>query len=296
MLNEPPPEKRKHPLEEESPEANAPHPPASPQKRRHPLEETPAPRPAAPPRQQVQLHITTVAPRLTQVLVAIIVAIFAIGYLMPDLGYDLLMWGANSREAVLGQGEYHRLLTAMFLHVSVAHIFFNATALYFVGTRLEPFIGHLRFAIIYFLGGLAGSIASVILTGTDSAGASGAIFAILGAEAVFLYQHRKIMGEAGRAQLRSLVFIGVMNLALGILSSVSSGGVRIDNWGHIGGLIGGVALAWYISPFFIFKRHPQIPDHVLAHDMNPLQKNYWIVSLYVAVLLAILIGGVYLIR
>src|SRR5690606_30425031 len=113
---------------------------------------------------------------------------------------------------VLVQGQYHRLFTAMFLHAGLLHIFFNMYALYLFGSILEPLFGHLRFIIIYLLGGLTGSVLSVVLGDPNppfaqmvfagaSVGASGAVFAIFGAEMVFIYRHRALLGERGRAQL-----------------------------------------------------------------------------------------------
>jgi membrane associated rhomboid family serine protease len=132
----------------------------------------------------------------------------------------------------------------------------------------------------------------------SSVGASGAIFAVLGAEYVFLHEHRKLMGAAGQARRRSLLVLGVVNLVFGVATTLGDGPVRIDNWGHLGGLIGGVALGWFISPLFVLRRHPDYPDsnHLLAVDINPLNRKYWAVSIYSAVLLVILLAAVLITR
>jgi membrane associated rhomboid family serine protease len=80
------------------------------------------------------LHIPSVTPVVTYTLVAAIVAIYAASFLLADLGRTLFDWGKNVPSEVLVWGEYHRLLTAMFLHGSPAHLLFNAYALYVLGT------------------------------------------------------------------------------------------------------------------------------------------------------------------
>lgn len=262
----------------------------------------PMPRPASAPRpasQQAQLLIPSAQPYATYALVAVNVGLFVLGFALPQLGEDLFRWGALfPRDVVIGK-EFYRLVTAMFLHGSAAHILFNAYVLYSFGSQLERLIGHTRFALIYLLGGLGGSVLRVLLGGADavpSLGASGAVFAILGGYYVFLHQHSKLLGPGGQALRRNLLFIGLLNLALGFATNLASGPVRIDNLGHLGGLIGGVALAWFINPIYVLKRHPDYSDdrHFQAVDINPLNRRYWIISLYVAALMALLIAATFL--
>lgn len=281
MLNDPPPEKknrRPHPLEQRMDDI------------RNAAQETEE------GNRRVMLHIPVAKPRLTYVLIGINAAIFVIAFfvLSEFQRNDLYNWGASNQFFVLQQGEFHRLLTAMFLHGGIAHVVFNMLALYYIGQNVERFFGTLRFALIYFLGGLAGSVLSVLLNDaqTFSVGASGAVFAIVGAELVFLYQHRKLFGDMAKAQLRNLLFIAVINLGVGFASNATTGGVAIDNWGHIGGLIGGVALAWFITPILIPKRHPVNENALTIEDINPLEKRYQQLVIYVSVLLAALIAGV----
>jgi rhomboid protease GluP len=187
---------------------------------------------------------------------------------------------------VLLGGEYYRLFTAMFLHIEPAHIFFNGYALYIIGSYIERLFGHARFIVIYFLGGLTGSILMTILNYVDNVsgiGASGALFAIFGAEMVYLIRHRDILGKAASAQLRSLLFLLAINLVIGLLP-----GSRIGMWAHVGGLIGGLVLTWFISPRFIASPHPAVEGSQVADDTNPLDTKYWIVSLYLIVLVGML--------
>lgn len=253
----------------------------------HPLEAPPPPPqpedPATSRRMMVQFK--GVKPYATRVLIAINVAIYVIAFVLMTIEQrvELYNWGASNRFYVLNLGEYHRLFTAMFLHSEMLwHVFFNMYALYIIGQTVERFFGHARFLAIYFLGGLTGSIMSVVLNDITvfSVGASGAVFAIFGAEMVFLYKHQKLFGPMARMQLRQLVFVAGINLFIGISSSVSNAAIRIDNWGHIGGLLGGLMLAWIIGPALAVKLHPTVPETFVADDLNPFQKNAVPVLIY----------------
>jgi rhomboid protease GluP len=284
MLNDPePPDKRRHPLAE-------PH-------RAHPLEEAPPPpRPPEnePPEPQTTLQIKVVPPRATYVLLAINLIVFALGFVLPDLGDRMFMLGASRAYEVLVGGQYYRLVTAMFLHGNLAHIFFNMYALYIIGRGIEPIFGSTRFSIIYLLGGLAGSVLSVVLgnpspfEGVPSVGASGAVFALFGAEMIYLYRHRALLGERAGRQLRSLLMLLGLNLFIGLASWTGGSRIRIDNWAHIGGLIGGLILTWLLGPIFKAQIDPEKPYRLIAQDTNPLSKNYWLVSLYGIALITIL--------
>ncbi|HLV34570.1 MAG TPA: rhomboid family intramembrane serine protease [Spirillospora sp.] len=273
--------------------------PRPPGKRRHPLEEgPPPPRPPEldtqpqPPR--MTLRIPVVPPRATYVLLAINLLVFALGYLSPRLGQQMFIFGANRTYEVLVEGEYHRLFTSMFLHGGFMHVFFNMYALYIIGRGIEVVFGSARFSIIYLLGGLAGSILSVVMgnpspiSGVPSVGASGAVFALFGAEMVYLYRHRKLMGERATRQLRSLLMLLGINLFIGLASWTEGSAVRIDNWAHMGGLVGGLLLTWLIGPVFSARIDPVQPQCLIAQDTNTLQKNYWLLSLYGIALVAVL--------
>jgi rhomboid protease GluP len=281
------------------------HPTPNPQKNRrpHPLE--------APPRQPINpedyrgqratLHIPVVRPYVVWTLIAVNSLIYAVVYFLLD---DLQVWNvyqasSSNKIQVLANGEYHRLITSMFLHsyTQPFHIVFNMYALYIIGVNVERFFGHMRFIIIYVLGGLAGSLLSVLLNpvNTYSVGASGAVFAIFAAQIVFLYNHRKLFGSVGQAQLRHAVVIAVLNLGFGILTAFNQHAeVSIDNWGHIGGLLGGLALAWFISPNFIPEFHAEQQDTLTVRDINPLENRVQPILAYISVLLALLVGGILL--
>jgi rhomboid protease GluP len=273
MLNEPPREKRSvHPLERK------PEPPSPEQ-----LEQQ--------RQQRVSLRIPYVQPVITFVLIIINIVIFAAGEFSPQLNETLLLNGVNNQTAVLLDREYQRLLFSMFLHASLVHVIANMYSLYIVGAAVERMFGHARFFIIYLLGGLTGSVLSVVFNGPDtfSVGASGAVFAIFGANIVFIYVHRRLLGARGRAQLRTMLIFAALNFGVGVLSAVTPGGINIDNWAHLGGFLGGIILAWFLGPQLILRAHPDHPGEFQAEDVNPLARRATILPLYIAGLLVLLI-------
>ena len=128
----------------------------------------------------------------------------------------------------VGQGDWWRLVTSMFLHWSFIHIATNMVALWFVGAPVEQYLGRVRFVLLYFVSGLAGS-AGALLQAPQSpiAGASGAVFGILGAMLILEWQ---VTGSlAGQAMTW---------IAINLVISFAIPGI---SWGgHIGGLIGGI--------------------------------------------------------
>lgn len=222
-------------------------------------------------------------PWLTYLLVAVNVLIFLAGFLSQELETELLLAGALIPELVATNREVYRLLTAMFLHGSLGHIFFNAYALLIIGRSVEPIFGRARYLLIYFLGGLTGSVASLILGGLQgwSVGASGAVFAIFAAEAVHLFQHRALYPNV-RGRLQHMLFLIVINLVIGFAP-----GSRIDNWGHIGGMLGGLALAWRIGPRLARPTAPVRSRREFAKtDSNPLSRHLPEIVIYVGALIA----------
>ena len=128
-------------------------------------------------------------------------------------------------------GEYYRLITGIFMHGGILHLIFNMYALYVIGMQLESFVGKAKYLTIYLLSGLAGSMLSIFFSNGYSVGASGAIFGLMGALLYFGYHYRAYLGTTLKSQIIPLI---VLNLLLGFTMT------GIDNWAHIGGLIGGV--------------------------------------------------------
>ncbi len=221
-----------------------------------------------------------VAP-LTFGLMAINGLIYLVGFLEPQVERELFLGGALIPQLVVHHGEFYRLITAMFLHGSLGHVFFNIYALYIVGLAVEPVFGRLRFLLVYVLGGLTGSALSLALGGLQGAsvGASGAVFAIFAAHAVHLYQNKRLYANV-REQLRHMAFIIGINLLIGFFP-----GSRIDNWGHIGGMLGGALLALRIGPRITLLAHQDTGlRKIVAADRNPLRLRLLDLVIYVGAL------------
>jgi membrane associated rhomboid family serine protease len=147
---------------------------------------------------------------------------------------NLLRFGAMT--APLPAGQWWRMVTAMFVHVGVFHIMFNMFALMLFGGAIEQRYGKARFLALYFGAGVLGSAMSLAFTGAGlRAGASGGIFGVMGAWLALAIYNRN--SPAMRGQLRSWTFLIGLNLAF----SVAYPGV--DLHAHLGGLVGGFAIA-----------------------------------------------------
>jgi rhomboid protease GluP len=155
--------------------------------------------------------------------------------------YDLAVeLGAKANDAIRA-GQLWRFFTPMLLHGSILHIGFNMYALMAFGAGLERRYGHVRFLLLYILSGFAGTVFSFLFSSAYSIGASGAIFGLVAAEGIFLFQNRKLFGTRVRQALNNVIFVVAINLFLGLQPG-------IDNWGHLGGLMGGLIFAWFAGP------------------------------------------------
>jgi membrane associated rhomboid family serine protease len=177
-------------------------------------------------------------PVVTYVLIGICVAAF-IGELAGgasatggSFGGSRLFEEGALRGSEVANGDYWRLVTAGFLHAGFPHLLFNMFSLWILGTLLEPAIGQLRFALIFFVSVLAGSFGALVVDPDAlTVGASGGIFGLMGA-AVIVLRNRGINPlESGLG-----IWIG-----LNLLITFTVDGISIG--GHIGGLIGGTLAA-----------------------------------------------------
>ena len=200
--------------------------------------------PAPPPPGTIALRLPGIKPRVTSIILALTISIFVLQFLSKLLlGFDVLIeLGAKNNDAIRA-GELWRFFTPMLLHGSILHIGFNMYALFSLGMGLERRLGHFRFLTLYLLAGFAGNVFSFLITRGLSVGASTSIFGLIAAEGVFLYQNRSLFGREARQAMGNIVFVIMLNLFLGF----SSGGL-IDNWGHIGGLLGGAIFTWFAGP------------------------------------------------
>lgn len=151
---------------------------------------------------------------------------------MAEHGAFYLPW-------VVDYGEYYRFFTCMFLHFGIEHLFNNMLVLLFLGDTLERAVGKVRYLIIYILGGMAGNVLSAWFSYRNqdyavSAGASGAVFAVIGA-LIFIVIIRK--GKLEDISGKRLLLMAALTLFQGFTS------MGVDNWAHVGGLAGGLFLA-----------------------------------------------------
>lgn len=248
-----------------------------------PVETTPVTEGIQPP----SFYIPLAKPWVSRTIIAINLIVFA-----ATLGYELIVYrnlfGPNYIEVLytfgmksnfdILNGEVWRLFTAMFLHIGAIHLISNLIGLLMLGPIIEGHFGHWRFAAIYLLGGLLGSIASFAFSPALSAGASGAIFGLLGATLLYFYRFRENFGRQGRDILQSMFVVLVLNLFVGVSAN------NVDNWGHVGGLVGGFLMTAGLLP------HYRLPDAIvpgrqpLVRERHVQREIVWTV-LYVGFLI-----------
>ncbi len=197
-------------------------------------------------------------PRVVYALMAVTIFIYLLQYVTQNhlmtMGLSCPYFSSEDLPACFGlkvneliiDGQWWRLITPVFLHASLLHIGFNMYALYALGPELERHFGHLPFLLLYLLSGFAGVVLSFMLTEAPSLGASTAVFGLLAAQGVFAYRNQRVFGRRARTALMSIINIAVINLLIGLTPG-------IDNWGHMGGLIGGLIFAGIAGPIYEIK-------------------------------------------
>lgn len=173
-------------------------------------------------------------PYVTYVLIALNIIIFVLMYLFGNGSEDirtLIEFGALNKTLVLN-GEIFRLFTSAFLHIGVIHLFCNMYALYILGKDIESFFGKYKFLFMYIISALVGSFISIIFMDeyVVSAGASGAIFGLMGALLYFGYNYRVTLNNSINKQIIPVI---LLNLLIGFTTS------GVNNFAHLGGLLGG---------------------------------------------------------
>jgi rhomboid protease GluP len=236
--------------------------------------------PPQPPSRRVPVEPRAEKPTVVYGLMGVTIAVYLLQMLSQwFLGADYpAALGMKVNELIM-RGELWRLFTPMFLHGSILHIGFNMYALYILGPGMERYYGHTRFLGLYILAGFAGNVGSFLFASSPSLGSSTAIFGLLGAQGVFVYRNRQVFGAMAQRVLMNIVLIAGVNLLIGL----SPG---IDNWGHVGGLIGGTLFAWYAGPLYRLEGGYFAPMVVDEHDDGDAVRT----GLAVGALFAILAG------
>jgi membrane associated rhomboid family serine protease len=202
-----------------------------------------------------------VTPLLLAINVLVFVLMLVSGVSPIDPSAEKLFdWGASYGPYILN-GEWWRLVTAMFVHIGVVHIIFNMQALWSLGRVVERLYGNWTYLLMYLLGGIGGSIASLWWhADIISAGASGAIFGLAGGLAIGVYRGKLPMPQKVMQSLltSTILFIGY-NLVYGFINE------GIDNAAHIGGLVVGAISGW-----FLLRELPRTDTEPRSHRLRGL--------------------------
>lgn len=171
-------------------------------------------------------------PIVSGLLVAINVIVYLICTFTGNLLYNV---GRLDVTSVIVHGEYGRLIWSMFLHSDISHIFNNMVILFFLGAMIEKEVGHIRYAILYFLSGIGGGALSLIYKAltfdlSGSIGASGAVFGLDGALLALILFSGRGMSNISPNRVILMIILSLYN---------GFNGENIDNAAHIGGLITG---------------------------------------------------------
>ena len=192
--------------------------------------------------QEREKYMKNNKPIITYILIFINIVMFVLMYMLGNGSENtntLIDFGANYI-LLTKAGEYYRLITSGFLHIGVIHLLLNMYSLYIVGTQVEYFYGKVKYIIIYLFSLIMGSLFTVALSSvnTVSAGASGAIFGLLGS---ILYFGVKYRGYIGNSLVNQIVPVVVLNLIIGFTTP------GIGNAAHIGGLVGGYLISMAVG-------------------------------------------------
>lgn len=206
--------------------------------------------------------------------------VFVVQFLTQDpTGNDLVSYYGAKVNAKIAAGEVWRLITPVFIHAGIWHIFVNMYSLYALGPAVERLFNSQRMLFVYLLSGVSGVILSLGFSPRPSVGASGAIFGLLGSLGTFIYRHRNRLGQAGRLQLRQIVLVTVLNLGLGLMP-------MIDNWGHLGGLLAGIAFTWTLGPRLEVSYSPEQQPRLIDQRPWKLVRPYTIIAILILIGLA----------
>jgi rhomboid protease GluP len=167
--------------------------------------------------------------------------------------------GVKDNQAI-ANGQIWRFVFTIFIKIYNLNILVNIYSLHAVGPSVEIFYGKERTIIVYLLSGITGIAFSLAFNPYPAAGASGAIFGMVGALALFLYRHRYLFGSVAKDQLTRIGVVVLLNLVLGFSA-------MIDNWGHVGGLLGGILIGWIIGPQWERAQTLEQPHRVI--DTKP---------------------------
>ncbi len=185
----------------------------------------------------------------------VIIAVNVIVFIMVEATgssedvYHMIDWGASFTPYVQA-GEYYRLFTSMFLHFGFRHLMVNMFVLLITGDRMESYLGRVKYLILYLGGGMCGGILSFFVEvqsneAVVSAGASGAVFAVLGGMLVAAFLNRGTLQGVGfhKMSVKRFIFVVVLMLLNGFATS------GVDGFAHLGGFAAGAVLVLIFTSF-----------------------------------------------
>ena len=163
--------------------------------------------------------------------------VYAKGSIFTSDTNVLIMLGAKVNN-LISQGQYYRFVSCMFLHGGIVHLGVNMYSLYAIGPMVERVYGKVKYIAIYFISGICASIFSYIFSTDVSIGASGAIFGLLGAILIFAVKSKE---KTGSGFIKSILSVICINIFIGATMP------NIDNFAHVGGLFGGMLIAFIVK-------------------------------------------------
>ncbi len=204
--------------------------------------------PAATTDLDTRLRALTPTPWALYLMVALNFGVWAANLLdgmspIAPLSSDLLRWGANSPQTIVGGGQYWRLLTAAFLHSGATHLALNMVGLWSAGPLVNRLYGNAQCLLIYLGSALVANATSVLFAPPQSlsVGASGAVFGVLGALIVAVFQQRgRLPIGTGKNILATQGAFVLYSLGQGFSHTGT------DNAAHVGGLVAGGLMAWVL--------------------------------------------------
>jgi membrane associated rhomboid family serine protease len=194
------------------------------------------------PRRSIRLR----RPRsVTIVLLAVNVAAFVFSFLLSIGGgrTEVLVRLGAMVPVLVADGQYWRLVAAIFLHVNIVHLLLNSLGLAIFGNLVESVIGGARMLAVYLVSGFVASAVSFAFgsVGSIAVGASGAIFGLLGVWLAYNLRRRQL--SLARANVQGALLLIGLNLVIGF--SIPG----IDNLAHVGGLVAGILGGFAVDGF-----------------------------------------------
>jgi membrane associated rhomboid family serine protease len=179
-------------------------------------------------------------------------------FLLQTCRPSVTSWGINLSDRIRSGRELYRTITPVFLHGNIFHLGTNMISLQRTGGDVEKLFGGGRYLASYLVAGIAGNFVSAWSSPNPSLGASGAVFGVVGAYFIFLNRNEWLLGDLGASMTNSITQTIAANLLLGAFNPV------IDNWAHLGGALGGAAMAYLFGPRLYLTELPESGRQILV--------------------------------